>query len=157
MAQPSIDGGVRTLRCRTVADGRLRQTNYIRDLPAQRVAEEGLGGEGDAPNGLEALLAAFGSCLAAGLHANALARHIPIRHLEVHLEADMFMTAHWGTSDVQPNPIGFETIRASVSIQADVPRVELDALVKHTLLWSPVGNTLFNPINLDVPLATEPA
>ena len=157
MAQPPIDGGKRTLRCRTVADGRLRQTSYIRDLPAQVVAEEDLSGESDAPNGLEALLAAFGSCLAAGIHANALGRHIPIRHLEVRLEADMFMTAHWGTSDVEPNPIGFETVRAAVSIQADVPRGELDALVKHTLLWSPVGNTLFNPVNLDVFLAADPA
>ena len=58
---------------------------------------------------------------------------------------------------MQPNPIGFEAIRGSVSIQADVPRVELVALIKHTLLWSPVGNTLFSPVNLDVTLATESA
>lgn len=155
MAKAST-GSVRTLRCRTVADGRLRQANYIRDLPAQKVAELDLTGEGEAPNGLEALLAAFGSCLAAGIHANALSRHIPIRHLEVQLEAEMFMTAHWGTSDVHPHPIGFETIRASVSIESDVPRGELDALIKHALLWSPVGNTLFNPVNLEVSLADEP-
>ena len=94
MVQPWIGDGIRTLRCRTMADGRLRQINYIRDLPAQPVAETDLGGEGDAPNGLEALLAAYGSYFTAGIHANAVARHIPIEHVEVHLEADMFMTAH---------------------------------------------------------------
>ena len=152
MAQNSVDSGMRTLRCRTVADGGLRQDNYIRDLPIQRVSED-LSGESVAPNGLEALLAAFGSCLAAGIHANALARHLPIRRLEVQLEADMFTTAHWGTSDAHPNPIGFQAIRASVSIDADVSRSELNALIKHALLWSPVGNTLFNPVDLDVTLA----
>ena len=145
--------GPRTLRCRTVAEGRLRQANYIRDVPVQRTAEQDVGGADDAPNGLEALLAAFGSCLVAGIHANALARHIPVRHIEVNLEGDMFMTAHWGSSDIAPHPIGFDTIRASVSIEADLPRLELDALLKHTILWSPVANTLYNPVNLDVTLA----
>lgn len=152
MAATPMDTGMRTLRCRTVADGRLRQNSYIRDLPVQHVAEDAID-DSDAPNGLEALLAAFGSCLVAGIHANAQARHIPIKRLEVQLEADKYMTAHWGTSDVQPNPIGFESIRATVSIEADIPRLELEALVQHTLIWSPVGNTLFNAVDLDVTLA----
>ena len=62
----------RTLRCRTVARGRLHQLNYIRDLPPQPVMEheaDGLLGDDLAPNASEALLAAFGSCLATGIHA----------------------------------------------------------------------------------------
>ena len=145
----------KTLRCTTVAEGGLRQANYIRDLPMQTVADVNLDGDGDAPNGLEALLAAFGSCLTAGIHANALSRHIRLRHLEVALEGDMFATAHWGTGDERLNPIGFQSIRAIVSIDADVPRADLDALVKHTMLWSPVANTLFNPVDLDVSLAED--
>ena len=153
MIETGRDDGSRTLRCKTIAQGGLRQVNYIRDLPIQKVSEVELAVDGGAPNGLETLLAAFGSCLAAGIHANALARHISVQDLEVQLEAEMFMTAHWGTSDIQPHPIGFETIRATVSIEADASRTELDSLVRHTLLWSPVGNTLFNPVNLDVKLA----
>lgn len=153
---------VRTLRCRTVAQGRLSQLNYIRDLPAQPVMEdepEGLLGESTAPNASEALLAALGSCLSIGIHANALGRGIPIRSLELGVEADINMTSAWGSGDLHPKIIGFETIRVSVTIDADASRKVLTDLIRHTVLWSPVANTLHNPVHLDVALARpdEPA
>ena len=147
---------VRTLRCRTVAQGRLSQLNYIRDLPPQPVMEdepEGLLGESTAPNASEALLAALGSCLSIGIHANALSQGIPIRSLELSVEADINMTSVWGSGDLAPKTIGFESIRVSVSIDADASRKVLAALIKHTVLWSPVANTLHNPVHLDVALA----
>ncbi|MCJ2059491.1 OsmC family protein [Methylobacterium sp. J-048] len=153
----SDPAAIRTLRCRTVAQGRLRQLNYIRDLPPQRVMEDepdGLLGETAAPNASEALLAAFGSCLSIGIHANALARGIPIRALELGVEADINTTAAWGTGDLHPKTIGFEAIRVSVRIDADASRKALDSLVKHAVLWSPVANTLHNPVHLDVTLET---
>ncbi len=152
-ADPTV---VRTLRCRTVADGHLRQLNYIRDLPPQPVTEnepEGLLSETTAPNASEALLAAFGSCLAIGIHANAVARRIPIRRLELEVEADINTTAVWGAGDTEPKTIGFETVRVSVQLDADAPREALSALIKHATLWSPVANTLHNPVHLDVALA----
>lgn len=151
-ADPSA---VRTLRCRTVAQGRLSQLNYIRNLPPQAVMEDepsGILGESFAPNASEALLAAFGSCVAVGIHANALAQGIPISALEVDLAADINTTAVWGTGDLNPKTIGFETIHVSVRLTADAPRPVLDALVKHVVLWSPVANTLHNPVHLDVTL-----
>lgn len=147
---------VRTLRCRTVAQGRLHQLNYIRNLPPQPVMEdepEGLLGETTAPNASEALLAALGSCLSIGIHANALGQGIPIRSLELSVEADINMTSVWGSGDLHPKTIGFENIRVSVSIDADASRKTLAALIKHTVLWSPVANTLHNPVHLDVALA----
>lgn len=147
---------IRTLRCRTVAQGRFRQLSYIRDLPAQPVGEdepEGLLSDDSVPNANEALLVAFGSCLAIGIHANAVARYIPIRSLELVLEADINTTAVWGTGDNNPKPLGFETIRVSVQIQADASDEVLQALIKHATLWSPVANTLHNPVHLDVMLA----
>ena len=149
---------IRTLRCRTVAQGRFTQLNFIRNLPPQAVAEsepEGLSSEDIAPNASEALLAAFGSCLAVGIHANAIARSIPIRRLQLELEADINTTAVWGTGDVEPKHIGFEAVRVAVTIDADASRDSLDALVKHSTLWSPVANTLHNPVHLDVALAQE--
>jgi uncharacterized OsmC-like protein len=156
-ANPGI---IRTLRCRTVAQGRLRQLNYIRNLPPQPVMEDepsGLSAETLAPNASEALLAAFGSCLAVGIHANAVAQGIPIRGLEVNLDADINTTAVWGTGDLNPKTIGFETIRVAVTIDADASRKVLDALVKHAVLWSPVANTLHNPVHLDVTLGATAA
>ncbi len=147
---------IRTLRCRTVAQGRFHQLNYVRDLPPQPVMEdepENLLSENSAPNASEALLAAFGSCLAVGIHANAVARHIPVRHLELHLEADLNTTAVWGTGDTDPKPIGFEAVRVSVELDADASEDALAALIRHATLWSPVANSLHNPIHLDVVLA----
>jgi uncharacterized OsmC-like protein len=147
--------GVRTLRCRTVARGRFQQLNYIRDLPPQSVVEdelEDLSAEASAPNASEALLAALGSCLAVGIHANAVAQGIPVRKLELEIEADINTSAVWGAGNLQPKTIGFETIRVLVQLDADAPRETLAALVKHTTLWSPVSNTLHNPVHLDVML-----
>ena len=151
-------GATRTLKCRTVAQGRLSQLNYIRDLPPQAVVEnepESLLGEAIAPNASEALLAAFGSCFAVGIHANAVVQRIPIRSLELELEADINTTSVWGAGDLTPKAIGFETIRVLVHLEADVPRKSLDALIHHALLWSPIANTLHNPVHLDVTLAPD--
>ena len=149
---------MRTLRCRTVAQGRFQQLNYIRDLPAQPVMEhepEGLLSETVAPNALEALLAALGSCLAVGIHANAVARNIPVRRLELELAAETDSTAGWGTGSAAPRPIGFEAIHVTVHLDADAPRDALSALIRHVTLWSPVANTLHNPVHLDVALAED--
>ena len=147
---------VRTLTCRTVARGRLQQLNYIRDLPPQAVAEvepESLAEQNSAPNASEALLAALGSCLAIGIHANALAQNIPVESLELRLSADINASSVWGAPDLAPKIIGFETIRVSVQLVADAPRTALEALVRYTTLWSAVANTLHNPVHLDVTLA----
>jgi uncharacterized OsmC-like protein len=148
----------RTFKCRTVAKGRLSQLNYIRGLPPQAVMEdepESLSGEILAPNASEALLAAFGSCFAVGIHANAVAQGIPIRSLELELEADINTTSVWGAGDLTPKAIGFETIRVLVHLEADAPRKSLDALINHALLWSPVANSLHNPVHLDLTLAPD--
>jgi len=150
---------VRTLRCRTVARGRLSQLSYIRNLPPQRVMEDepagrpgGDLGETTAPNASEALLAALGSCLAVGIHANAVAQNITVRSLELDIEADIDTAAVWGAGDLSPKTIGFESIRVLVRLDADAPDARLAALVEHATLWSPVANTLHNPVHLDVTL-----
>ena len=85
----------------------------------------------------EALLAALGSCLSIGIHANAVARAIPIRNLEIEIAGEIGVAALWGTGDLTPKPLGFETITVRVRIEADVSREILEALVEHTAMWSP--------------------
>src|ERR1700682_5637491 len=71
-ANPKV---IKTLKCKTVAEGKFRHANYIRNLPPYIVDEPpGLLGDDTAPNPSEASLAALGSCLAVGLHANAVHR-----------------------------------------------------------------------------------
>lgn len=150
-ANPNV---IKTLKCRTVAEGRFRHLNFIRNLPAYIVDEPpGLLGDDTAPNPSEAVLSALGSCLAVGIHANAVARGITVYKLEIELEGDLNITAVWGTGDLSEKPVGFTDIRAKVTFEADRPRAELDALIAHAKVWSPVANTMTRPVNLEVSLA----
>lgn len=145
---------VRTVKCRTIAEGRFRHLNMIRNLPAHVIDEPpALLGDDTAPNPSEAALAALGSCLAVGIHANAVAQGITIRKLELALEADINITAVWGVGDTSPKPVGFDAVRVQVELDADAPREKLDALVAHATKWSPVANTFMKPVALDVALA----
>jgi uncharacterized OsmC-like protein len=142
---------VKTLKCKTIAEGRFRHLNMIRNLPPYIVDEPpGLLGDDTAPNPSEASLAALGSCLAVGIHANAVARNITVYKLEIELEADINITAVWGTGDTSPKPVGFDAVRVKVDLQADAPQAELDALIAHAKIWSPVANTFTKPVALTV-------
>jgi len=87
-----------------------------------------------------ALLAALGSCLAVGIHANAMAQNITIRSLELEVEADIDTTAIWGADNLSPKTISFESIRVSVRLDADASRAPLEALI-----LNPFSRDLSNP------------
>ena len=142
---------IKTVKCRTVAEGRFRQLNMIRTLPAHVIDEPpALLGDDTAPNPSEASLAALGSCLAVGIHANAVARGITIRSLELELEADINITSVWGTGDTSPKPVGFDAVRVKVNLDAEAPQAALDDLIAHATRWSPVANTFTKPVALTV-------
>jgi thiosulfate/3-mercaptopyruvate sulfurtransferase len=145
---------VRTVKCRTVLEGKFRHLNYIRNLPAHVVDEPPvLLGDDTAPNPTEALLAALGSCLSVGIHANAVARGIKLYKLELELEGDINITSVWGVGDLSPKKLGLTAVRAKVHIEGDADRAALDELVAHANVWSPVANTVRNPVPLTVSLA----
>jgi uncharacterized OsmC-like protein len=146
-------GAVRTVRCRTVAEGRkFRHLNYIRNLPAHVVDEPPqLLGDDTAPNPTEALLAALGSCIAVGLQANAVARGWTVHGIEVELEGDINITSVWGTGDLSPKPLGLTAVRITARLDIDgASAAELDELVAHAAAWSPVLNTVRNPVPVTV-------
>src|ERR1700681_136692 len=150
-ANPKV---VKTLKCKTVAEGKFRHANYIRNLAPYIVDEPpALLGDDTAPNPSEASLAALGSCLAVGIHANAVAQGITVFRLEVELEGDLNITGVWGTGDLSDKPVGFTDVRAKITFEADRPRAELEALIAHARLWSPVANTFTRPVSLEVKLA----
>jgi uncharacterized OsmC-like protein len=151
-ANPDI---VKTVTCRTVAEGRFRHANYVRNLPPYIVDEPpALLGDDTAPNPSEAALAALGSCLSVGIHANAVAQGIVISKLELELAGDINITAVWGTGDLaETKPVGFTEVRVKVQLEADASRERLEALVGHALKWSPVANTFLRPVALKLGLA----
>ncbi len=151
---PDPSEGPRVVRCRTVAAGRLQQVHHIRDIPvrASVVDPLALSGADAEPNALELLLSAFGSCLAAGIHANAMARDVAITSLALELSGEVHDSMHWRTAD-EAKPLGFEAIDVTVHIESNASAEALNALIKHATLWSPVANTLYNPVHLKVALA----
>lgn len=145
---------VRTLKCRTVTETRFRQLNFIRNLPAHVVDEPPqLLGDDTAPNPSEALLAALGSCIAVGIHANAVAQGIALSSIELDLEADLNITSVWGTGHVGPKPVGFTAVRVRAKLEGDAGRDTLARLLAHAVEWSPVTGTIRNPVPVDVRLA----
>jgi uncharacterized OsmC-like protein len=142
---------IKTLKCRTVAEGKFRHANYIRSLAPYIVDEPpALLGDDTAPNPSEATLAALGSCLAVGLHANAVHKGWTVRKLELELEGDLNITAVWGTGDTSDKPVGFTDVRVKVEMDCDAPAEEVAALIAHVTAWSPVANTFLRPVNLVV-------
>ena len=148
----------RTLRCRTVAAGGFKHLNYVRGLPPLPV-EERFGPPDGAPaaSPSETLLAAFGSCLGAHIHANAASGGIVVRSLELDVEADAAPSPLWAPAGQEPGPVGFEAIRVTVRMEAEAAPEALRALVAHAVLWSPVANTLHGPVHLDVAMAASEA
>lgn len=143
---------IKTLKCKTVAEGRFRHLNYIRNLDPYIVDEPPtLLGDDTAPNPSEASLAALGSCLAVGLHANAVHRGWTVKKLELELEGDLNITAVWGTGDTSEKPVGFTDVRVKVDMVCDgASDDDIKALIKHVTSWSPVANTVTRPVNLEV-------
>ena len=144
-----------TLRCRTVASGRFGQKHHVRDLEpikdaGHRSDPETLLVEDEQPHPSEMLLVALGACLSASIQANAVARGIPVRSLEVHTSGQVDQSALWGTGERRARPLGFQTISISVDIDADAPSDAIKSLVDYAVLWSPVANTLHDPVHIDV-------
>lgn len=143
---------IKTLTCKTVAEGRFRHANYIRNLPAYIVDEPPtLLGDDTAPNPSEAVLAALGSCIAVGIHANAIAQNITITKLELELEGDLNITAVWGTGDLSKDkPLGFTDVRVKVILESSADEATQKELIAHATKYSPVANTILRAVNLEV-------
>ena len=149
-ADPSA---VRTVKCRTVAEGnKFRHLNYVRNLPAHIVDEPPqLLGDDTAPNPTEALLAALGTCVAVGLQANAVARGWTVNAIAVELEGDINITSVWGTGDLSPKPVGLQGVRIRVDLDVDgATDAEVNDLIAHAAQWSPVLNTVKSPVPIQV-------
>jgi len=157
--------GKRVLRCRTTAAGLFRQVNHVRDLRPQRIehrtgktaSDASDHADSGAPTPAETLLSALGSCIAIGIQANAVARGVPIREICLEIEAEFDPTAAWGLVSAEPARMGFETIRIDAHLDSEAPRGVLEALLAHAVLWSPVSNTLHNPVHVQAALARTAA
>ena len=140
----------------TVCQGQYRTLNYVGDHKPVVVDEPlHLFGENTAPAPGEIALSALGGCLAVGITAVATYKQVRLSKLELRLEGDIGNPAAWGAggAEMQPGQMGFQAIRVAVTIEGDASREELDDIVRQANQYSPVANTMRNPIPFEIGLA----
>jgi uncharacterized OsmC-like protein len=145
-----------TNKVHTVVDGQYRTLSYVGNH-APVVVDEPLHlfGEDTAPAPGEIVLSGLGGCLSVGITAVATHRKIKLTRLEIFLEGDIGNPAAWGAGGAvkEPKDMGFQAIRVKVLVEGDASREELDDIVRHANMFSPVANTMRNPIPFDIKLA----
>jgi uncharacterized OsmC-like protein len=150
---PSSQGTVRT---KTLYDGQFRSLSYVGELPPVVVDEPPhLFGQNTAPAPSEVLLSSLGGCLCVGVHAVATARGVELSKLEVDLEGDIGNPAAWGAGGAKKEPLqmGFQAVRAKITLEGDASREVLQAIVEQANFYSPMANCFRNPIPTTVSLA----
>jgi uncharacterized OsmC-like protein len=147
-AEPTT--GDTTWKASVAWDGGFRTTTTIRDFETHATDEpEALGGTDTASNPVEQLIGALGSCLAIGYAANASAAGIRIDELRIDIEGELNLEAFLG---IQPGNAGYETLRASVHIDADADDATIAELHEKVVATSPVGHTVSRAVPLTVEL-----
>jgi uncharacterized OsmC-like protein len=145
-----------TNKVHTVVDGQYRTLSYV-GQHAPVVVDEPLHlfGQDTAPAPGEIVLSALGGCLAVGITAVATWKQVRLSKLELFLEGDIGNPAAWGAGGAlkAPAEMGFQAIRVKVAIEGDATREVLDEIVQHANLYSPVANSMRNPIAFAIGLA----
>ena len=144
-----------TNKVHTVMQGQYRSWSFV-GIHNPVIVDEPLHlfGENTAPAPGEIALSALGGCLGVGITAVATQRQVKLSKLEIFLEGDIGNPAAWGAggAEMQASQMGFQDIRVKVMIEGDATRAELDDIVKHANFYSPVANTLRNPIPFSIGL-----
>ena len=139
----------------TVMQGMYRSLSYVGDHQPVVVDEPlHLFGENTAPAPGEIALSGLGGCLAVGITAVATWMNVKLTRLEVFLEADIGNPAAWGAggADMRPEEMGFQAIRVKVLVEGDATREQFDEIVRRANYFSPVANTMRNPIPFEIAL-----
>ena len=132
-------------------DGGFHTTTTIRDFePFATDEPEGLGGTDTAPNPVEQLIGALGSCLAIGYAANATVAGIRLDDLRIDIEGELNLESFLG---IENGHAGYETLRATVHIESDADETAIRDLHDTVVASSPVGHTLSEAIPLAIELA----
>lgn len=153
-ANPATRG---TNKVKTVMQGMYRTLSYVGEHQPVVVDEPlHLFGENTAPAPGEIALSGLGGCLAVGITAVATWKQVKLTKLEIFLEGDIGNPAAWGAGGAlkEPADMGFQAIRVKVVIEGDATREVLDEIVQHANFYSPVANTMRNPIPFEIGLAS---
>ena len=110
-------------------------------------------GERTAPNAVELLLAALGSCLSVGYAANAAAMGIELDDLRFELSGEVDLRGFLGISE--EIRAGYEEVTVTTYIDADASEEELAELREHVEATSPLVDNITNEVPLETDLVVE--
>jgi uncharacterized OsmC-like protein len=136
----------------TVTEGQYRTVSFVNEHEVVVDEPLHLFGQDTAPAPGEIVLSGLGGCLAVGITAVATWKQVKLTKLEVFLEGDIGNPAAWGAGGAEKDTLdmGFQEIRVKVNVEGDASREELDEIVRHANHYSPVANTMRNPIAFDI-------
>lgn len=135
---------------RTQWTGGFRTATYARQhAPIGTDEPDWLAGTDAAPNPVEHVLAALGSCLTVGFAAQAAARGINLRSLEVEVKGNVDLRVFLGLAE---GHAGYNKLEVTTYIDSDADPEQLEELHKAVVSTSPVGNTLERPVELEARL-----
>lgn len=143
-----------TNKVHTVTEGQYRTISHVNQHEVVVDEPMHLFGEDTAPAPGEIVLSGLGGCLAVGITAVATWKQVKLSKLEIFLEGDIGNPAAWGAggAEMKPDQMGFQEIRVKVLVEGDATREQLDEIVQHANYFSPVANTMRNPIPFSISL-----
>lgn len=141
-----------TNKVHTVCEGQYRTVNSVGEHEVIVDEPLHLFGQDTAPAPGEIALSGLGGCLAVGITAVATWKQVKLSKLELFLEGDIGNPAAWGAggADMPAEQMGFQEIRVKVHIEGDASREQLDEIVKQANQYSPVANTMRNPVAFEI-------
>lgn len=140
------------LRCVTSIDDfdQAGERIHTQEFTIEGDEPEQILGRRTAPNAVELLLAALGSCLSVGYAANAAAMDIELTDLRFELAGDVDLRGFLGISeDVRP---GYETVTCTTYIDADASEEELAELRERVEQTSPLVDVIANNVAVETDL-----
>ena len=126
---------------------------YTREFTIRGDEPEQILGERTAPNAVELLLAAIGSCLSVGYVANAAAMGIELDSLRFELEGDVDLRGFLGISEtVRP---GYSTVTCTAHVETDASTEELATLRERVEATSPLLDNVMNAVQVKTDVVAE--
>lgn len=128
--------------------GGARSRLKIRKFVLESDEPAALLGSNTAPNPVEMVLAALGSCLVVGFAYSAAARGINLESLEFDVRGDLDLQGFLGLSDkVRP---GYQDVQVVCRLKSDASRDKVEELFKYVVDTSPVMDIIRNPVPMVV-------
>ncbi len=143
------------LQCVTSIDDFDQAGNRIhtREFTIEGDEPEQILGTRTAPNAVELLLAALGSCLSVGYVANAAAMGITLDGLRFELDGDIDLRGFLGIRrDIRA---GYQTMTCTAYMDTDASEEELAELRNRVETTSPVMDSIVNAVPLETDVVVE--